>query len=126
MAKPGPHKHTKHFLIAFGALGFLGLAWLVWIFVDTRLEHTRNVNLVIALETHFDKVGKYPDRLEEIAQSQPGFDLTPYKDYDQSPECVRAPAYCRQMGEYVVIYPEIGMAFCQFRLGVDTDFICSD
>jgi hypothetical protein len=30
------------------------------------------------------------------------------------------------MGEYVVIYPDLGGAFCQFRLGLDMDFICSD
>jgi hypothetical protein len=126
MAKPGPHKHTKRFMLAFGAMGALFLAWIIWLFVDTRLEHSRNVQLVIALENHFDKTGRYPDRLEELGQSQPEFDLTPYKEYDQSAECVRAPSYCRKMGEYVVTYPDLGGAFCQFRLGVDVDFICSD
>lgn len=126
MAKPGPHKHTKHFLLAFAAMGGIFLAWIIWLFVDTRLEHSRNVRLVIALENHFDKTGHYPERLEDLKKSQPDFDLTPYKDYYQGADCVGAPGYCRQMGEYVVIYPDLGGAFCQFRLGLDMDFICSD
>lgn len=124
--KPGPHKHTKHFLWAFGALAALFLAWIIYLFVDSRFEHSRNVRLVIALETHFDIAGRYPDRLEELKSSQPEFDLAPYADYDQSAECVRAPSYCRQMGEYVVTYPDLTGAFCQFRLGVDVNFICRD
>jgi hypothetical protein len=126
MKKPGPHKHTKQFMIAFGAMGALFLAWIVYLFVDTRLEHSRNVRLVIALEKHFDITGRYPDRLEELGRSQPDFDLAPYKDYDQSPECTRMPSYCRKMGEYVVTYPDLGGAFCQFRLGLDMDFLCQD
>lgn len=126
MQKPGPHKHTKHFILAFAGMGLLFLAWIVYLFVETRLEHNRNVRLVIALEKHFDITGRYPDRLEELKKSQPDFDLEPYKGYDQSAECPTLPSYCRKMGEYVVSYPDLGGAFCQFRLGVDVDFLCQD
>ncbi len=128
--QPGPHKHAKVFYKVFAAVA-AGLllcvfGWMGWALSSSKSERTKNLALVHALNVHRDKVGSYPARLEELRTTNEDFDLTPFEKYDQSADCPTMPSYCFAEGRFAVTYPDFGMVYCRYRLGIDTDFVCAD
>jgi len=127
---PGPHKHAKFFYKIFATLG-VGLllclfGWIGWVLSSSKNERAKNLALVQALHVHRDKTGSYPVKLEELRATNRDFDLTPFEKYDQSAECLTMPSYCFSDGRFAVTYPDFGLAYCRYRLGVDSDFVCDD